>query len=190
MVETEAARSAQTPAIADWTDAPWPKLERALYRLQKRIYTAQDRGNVKVVHSLQRLLLKSRAARMLAVRRVTQENQGKKTAGVDGVKAVGPLVRLLFVERLSPLRGHSCPASASRAHSQGGQTRPMAAFGHSDPAGPGAPDARQLRPGAAMGGARALHHSSLDPFRRKEGSERKEHLWVNGLPRDESQREH
>jgi len=37
---------------------------------------------------------------MLAVRRVTQENQGKTTAGVDGVKAVGPLVRLLFVERL------------------------------------------------------------------------------------------
>jgi len=58
MVETE-ARSAETPAIADWTAAPWPKLERALYRLQKRIYRAQDRGNVKVVHSLQRLLLKS-----------------------------------------------------------------------------------------------------------------------------------
>jgi RNA-directed DNA polymerase len=99
MVETE-ARLVDTPAIEDWTAAPWPKLERALYRLQKRIYRAQDRGNVKVVHSLQRLLLKSRAARMLAVRRVTQENQGKKTAGVDGVKAVGPLVRLLFVERL------------------------------------------------------------------------------------------
>jgi len=99
MVETE-ARPVETPAIEDWTDAPWPTLERALYRLQKRIYKAQDRGNVKVVHSLQRLLLKSRAARMLAVRRVTQENQGKKTAGVDGVKAVGPLVRLLFVERL------------------------------------------------------------------------------------------
>jgi RNA-directed DNA polymerase len=34
------------------------------------------------------------------VRRVTQDNQGKKTAGIDGVKAVGPQVRLLFVERL------------------------------------------------------------------------------------------
>jgi RNA-directed DNA polymerase len=44
--------------------------------------------------------MKSWSARALAVRRVTQENQGKKTAGVDGVKAVGPMVRLLFVERL------------------------------------------------------------------------------------------
>jgi RNA-directed DNA polymerase len=34
------------------------------------------------------------------VRQVAQDNQGKKTAGVDGVKAVGPMLRLLFVERL------------------------------------------------------------------------------------------
>ena len=93
------------PVIEDWTGAPWRKLEQHLYRLQKRIYQAQDRGNVKVVHSLQRLLLKSRAARMLAVRRVTQENQGKQTAGVDGVKAIGPAVRLLFVDRLRSLDG-------------------------------------------------------------------------------------
>jgi len=93
------------PIIEDWTGAPWRKLEQHLYRLQKRIYQAQDRGNVKVVHSLQRLLVKSRAARMLAVRRVTQENQGKQTAGVDGVKALGPAVRLLFVDRLRTLDG-------------------------------------------------------------------------------------
>ena len=99
MDETEARRVA-TPAIADWTQAPWRKLERNVYRLQKRIYQAQVRGNVRAVHSLQRLLLKSRAAHMLAVRRVTQDNQGKKTAGVDGVKNVRPALRLRFVERL------------------------------------------------------------------------------------------
>jgi RNA-directed DNA polymerase len=99
MVETEASAAA-TPCIEDWTGTPWRTLERHVFRLQKRIYQAQARGNVKVVHSLQRLLLKSRAARTLAVRRVTQDNQGRKTAGVDGVKAVGPGVRLLFVERL------------------------------------------------------------------------------------------
>jgi len=99
MVETEAT-AAVTPTIEDWTQTPWHTLERHVYRLQKRIYTAQSRGNVKAVHSLQRLLMKSRAARTLAVRRVTQDNQGKKTAGIDGIKSVGPLVRLLFVERL------------------------------------------------------------------------------------------
>lgn len=99
MAETEAGGAA-TPHIEDWTQAPWRKLERQVFRLQKRIYRAQTRGNTKAVHSLQRLLLKSEAARMLAVRRVTQDNQGKKTAGIDGIKSVGPLVRLQFVAHL------------------------------------------------------------------------------------------
>ncbi|GHO68353.1 hypothetical protein KSC_072450 [Ktedonobacter sp. SOSP1-52] len=47
-------------------------------------YQASLRGDEHVVHSLQRLLMKSEAARTLAVRRVTQDNQGKRTAGVDG----------------------------------------------------------------------------------------------------------
>jgi RNA-directed DNA polymerase len=46
--------------------------------------------------------MKSEAARMLAVRRVTQENQGKKTAGVDGVKSVKPKERLLMARQIHP----------------------------------------------------------------------------------------
>ncbi len=99
MVETEASTVA-TPCIEDWTDAPWRQLEQHVFRLQKRIYKAQVRGNLKAVPSVQRLLMTSQAARMRAVRRVTQDNHGKKTAGVDGVKAVGPMIRLLFVTRL------------------------------------------------------------------------------------------
>src|SRR5436305_1633623 len=91
---------AGTPPIEDWSAIPWRKLERKVYRLQRRIYRASCRGNVQAVHSLQRLLLKSRAARTLAVRRVTQDNQGKRTAGVDGVKSVPPAQRPQFVVRL------------------------------------------------------------------------------------------
>ena len=82
--ETE-AMGAEHP-IEDWAQIPWRKLERKVYRLQKRIYQASLRGNDQAVHNLQRLLMKSKAARTLAVRRVTQENQGKRTAGVDGVR--------------------------------------------------------------------------------------------------------
>jgi len=46
----------------------------------------------------------SRAARLLAVRRVTQDNQGKNTAGVDGVKAVLPQQRLVLTEQIHPKR--------------------------------------------------------------------------------------
>src|SRR6516225_5490659 len=78
----------------DWALLPWRKLEKSVYRLQKRIYRASERGNVHIVHRLQQLLMKSEAARLLAVRKVTQDNQGKKTAGIDGVKSLTPAERL------------------------------------------------------------------------------------------------
>jgi RNA-directed DNA polymerase len=96
--ETEAMVEAQP--IEDWTQIPWRKLEKKVYRLQKRISQASLRGDEQAVHSLQRLLMKSEAARTLAVRRVTQDNQGKRTAGVDGVKSVAPAERLVMVKRL------------------------------------------------------------------------------------------
>jgi RNA-directed DNA polymerase len=86
--------------IEDWSTLPWRKLEHQVYRLQKRIYRAAQRGDVKVVHNLQRLVMKSWSARCLAVRRVTQDNQGKKTAGIDGIKSVSAKYRPFFVERL------------------------------------------------------------------------------------------
>ncbi|MBP0004836.1 MAG: group II intron reverse transcriptase/maturase [Cyanobacteria bacterium SBC] len=68
----------------EWKALPWRKLEKAVFKLQKRIYRATERGDVRTSRRLQRLLLKSRAAKLLAVRRVTQDNRGKKTAGIDG----------------------------------------------------------------------------------------------------------
>src|SRR5215469_6343299 len=92
-------------ASEDWSKLPWRKLEQQVYRIQKRIFKAQSRGNTRAVHKLQKLLMKSRSARLLAVRRVTQDNQGKKTAGVDGIKTVPPAHRLDLAERLHPKQG-------------------------------------------------------------------------------------
>src|SRR2546422_9371233 len=72
------------------------------FRMQKRIYRASQRGNKRAVQKLQKLLMRSEAARLLAVRRVTQDNQGKKTAGVDGVKSVPPTERRKMVEAIHP----------------------------------------------------------------------------------------
>jgi len=84
----------------EWKDIPWRDIERNVFKLQKRIYQASGRGDVKAVHRLQRLLMKSWSSRCLAVRRVTQDNQGKKTAGVDGVKSLAPSERLALVRDL------------------------------------------------------------------------------------------
>jgi RNA-directed DNA polymerase len=86
-----------------WNDLPWKQFERQVFKLQKRIYRASQRGDVKTVHKLQRLLMHSWSAKCLAVRRVTQDNQGKKTAGIDGMKSLSPTHRLALVSILKLL---------------------------------------------------------------------------------------
>lgn len=63
-------------------------------------YQASQRDDVKTVRQFQRLLMNSRSAKLLAVRKVTQENQGKWTAGADGVKALTPPQRLKLANTL------------------------------------------------------------------------------------------
>jgi RNA-directed DNA polymerase len=108
-VSSMAERKTSSPTETEersgaWREIPWRRLEKYVYRVQKRIYRASQRGNTRQVEKLQKLLLKSKAARLLAVRRVTQDNQGKKTAGVDGVKSVPPKERFLMVKELHAKR--------------------------------------------------------------------------------------
>ena len=84
-----------------WNELPWKAIERTVFKLQKRIYRASQKGDTKTVHRLQKLLMKSWSAKCLAVRRVTQDNQGKKTAGVDGIKSLTAKQRVALVTNLS-----------------------------------------------------------------------------------------
>jgi len=84
----------------EWKTLPWRTIERSVFKLQKRIYQASRRGETDTVHKLQRLLIHSWSATCLAVRTVTQDNQGKKTAGIDGVKSLRPHERLALAQRL------------------------------------------------------------------------------------------
>lgn len=93
--------STRAKTTFEWKDIPWRKLERMNFKLQKRIYRASNRGDVRTVHRLQKLLMKSWSAKCLAVRRTSQDNQGKKTAGIDGVKSLTPWQRLELVQKLT-----------------------------------------------------------------------------------------
>src|SRR3989442_14298045 len=101
----------QKSAMYEWKDVPWRKLEKNLFKLQKRIFQATKRGDRKVVRRLQRLLTKSQATALLAVRKVTQDNRGKRTAGVDGVKDLTPHQRLTLAHQLhsQPFRAKALP---------------------------------------------------------------------------------
>ena len=83
-----------------WNQIPWATVEKNVFKLQKRIYQATKREETVKAHKLQRLLIKSKCAKLLAVRRVTQDNSGKKTAGIDGVKRLTPVERVRLVEEI------------------------------------------------------------------------------------------
>ncbi len=67
----------------DWRQVNWTQVNRVVRNLRRRIFRATTEGDFKKVRSLQRLLLRNRANVLQSVRRVTQQNKGKNTPGVD-----------------------------------------------------------------------------------------------------------
>ncbi|MBP5971848.1 reverse transcriptase N-terminal domain-containing protein [Brasilonema sp. CT11] len=83
-----------------WKNLPWKKFRKELFRLQRRLWKTVNAGDMRKAKSLQKLILKSKAARFLAIRQVTQLNAGKKTAGIDGKKSLSPKQRFELEELL------------------------------------------------------------------------------------------
>ena len=67
-----------------WDAVDWQAAEENVRRLRQRIFTASQAGDLRRVRNLQKLMLRSRSAALVSVRRVTEVNAGRKTAGVDG----------------------------------------------------------------------------------------------------------
>jgi RNA-directed DNA polymerase len=70
--------------VVDWGAVGWRRAEDNVRRLRQQIFTASKAGDLNKVRSLQKLILRSRPNALVSVRRVTEVNAGRKTAGVDG----------------------------------------------------------------------------------------------------------
>ena len=77
-----------------WTSVNWKKCQRHVDRLQRSIAKATESGHKKLTRKLRRILWKSEAYNLICTRKITQDNQGKKTAGVDGIKELDPAQRM------------------------------------------------------------------------------------------------
>ncbi len=77
----------------DWRKLIWRKIEKQVFNLQKRIYKATKAGQLSKAKSLMKLLYRSTSTIILGIRRITQDNQGKRSAGIDGIKANTPAKR-------------------------------------------------------------------------------------------------
>jgi RNA-directed DNA polymerase len=76
-----------------WHAVDWRAAEGNVRRLRQRIFTASQAGDLKRVRNLQKLMLRSRSNTLVSVRRVTELNAGRKTAGVDKQVALTPQAR-------------------------------------------------------------------------------------------------
>ena len=89
-----------------WSDVDWAMTETAVRRIQERIFRAARAGDGARVANLQKLLARSRSAKLLAIRQATQRNAGRNTPGIDGVVCRTPRDRVALLESGLDLKGH------------------------------------------------------------------------------------
>jgi RNA-directed DNA polymerase len=90
-----------TARTTDWNRIDWKNANRVVRKLRQRIFKATKDGDLKRVRNLQKLLMRSYSNTLLSVRRVTQQNSGKKTAGVDKLLVTTPTARGTLVDILT-----------------------------------------------------------------------------------------
>ena len=83
--------------LGDWSHIQWQKANKLVRNLQQRIFRARKLGNFKTLRSLQKLMQRSYANLLLSVRRITQTNKGKATAGIDKEIINTPAQRVILV---------------------------------------------------------------------------------------------
>jgi RNA-directed DNA polymerase len=93
-------------ALRSWSSIDWPAVERNVRGLQERIFRASQNGEPAKVKNLQKLLVRSSSAKLLAIRRATQINRGKRTPGIDGVVCHVPPRRLAMFRKGLSLKGY------------------------------------------------------------------------------------
>src|SRR5256712_6517569 len=107
-----------------WDSIDWNATQINVRRLQMRIVKATKEGRWGKVKALQRLLTHSFSGKALAVRRVT-ENQGRKTAGVDGEIWTTPSQKMKAIRRLQQRGYHPKPLRRVYIPKSSGKMRPL-----------------------------------------------------------------
>src|SRR4051794_31779977 len=111
----------------DWRSIDWARVENDVRRLRQRIFTASRDEDLNKVRNLQKLMLRSRANALLSVRRVTELNAGRKTAGIDGAVVVTASGKATLADRVQRRDVSREPGPVKRVYipKANGKRRPL-----------------------------------------------------------------
>ncbi len=90
-----------------WADIQWHKGEGNVRRVQERLYRATRNQAGRKGKNLQQVLVRAPSNTLLAIRRMTQENQGRHTAGMDGGVYDTPEARGKVLQEDLSLQGYT-----------------------------------------------------------------------------------
>lgn len=88
------------PLWSEWSAIDWRFVQSIVFKWQRQIYKASKSGNTKLVRKIQNRMFESEMAKLLAIRKVTQDNKGKLISGIDGVKKLTPQQRLGLLKHM------------------------------------------------------------------------------------------
>lgn len=111
----------------DWDAVRWRTAENEVRRLRQRIFAASQAGDLKKVRNLQKLMVRSRSNALVSVRRVTEINAGRMTAGVDGKVVVAPEQKAELVDWVQHQAEPWSPRPVKRVYvpKSNGRRRPL-----------------------------------------------------------------
>jgi RNA-directed DNA polymerase len=109
--------------LENWSQINWHQVNKVVKNLRQRIFCARKLGNFRKLRNLQKLMLRSYANRLLSVRRITQTNQGKATAGIDNEIINTPEQRVKLVNSWNG--GNLQPTKRVEIPKPNGKKRPL-----------------------------------------------------------------
>lgn len=86
---------------SQWHQIDWKAVNAEVTNLRERIFVASEENDLRKVGNLQKLMMRSTANKLQAIRRVTQTNKGKNTPGTDGEIITTPEERWELLQWLS-----------------------------------------------------------------------------------------